>query len=201
MSKKESSFANMLLTLFVVTAVAALALGGVYTVTKEPIELAKKAKLQSALRVVLPEFDTIDVVKILPPDARDSITFFRGYKDNQWVGSAVRTFSDNGYGGRIWIMAGIMPDHTVMNTAVLEARETPGLGDKLSQSKSDWSLQFNGKNLKEFNLYVKKDKGEVDAITAATISSRAFCEALRLGYQEFSKMAGEDEMKTTNENQ
>lgn len=193
MSKKESSFLNMLLTLFAVTAVAALALGGVYTITREPIEMAKKAKLQNALREVLPEFDTVQMFKVLPENGKDSITFFRGIKGGQWIGSAVRTYSDNGYGGRIWIMAGILPDQTIMNTAVLEMKETPGLGDKMYRKKSDWSLQFNGKNLAEFNLHVRKDKGDVDAITAATISSRAFCEALRRGYGEFRKYELKDD--------
>ncbi len=65
MAKKESSFINMVLTLFVVTAVAALALGGVYNVTKGPIALAKKLKIEKAIGEVLPEFDSVVEIKIL----------------------------------------------------------------------------------------------------------------------------------------
>jgi len=62
-SKKESSFLNMVLTLFVVAAVAALALGAVYVATKKPIALAKQKKQQAAIKAVLPVFDSLQVMR------------------------------------------------------------------------------------------------------------------------------------------
>jgi len=190
MSKKkkpESNFINMIMTLLLVAAIAGLALGGVYVVTKEPIAKAKEAKLKSALGKVLPAFDTIHVQQVKPIDGEDSLTFYTGYKNNDMVGTAIKTYSNKGYGGEIELMVGFKPDMTINNTAVLKHKETPGLGDKMSKSKSEWSNQFLGKNPAEFKLGVKKDGGDVDAITAATITSRAFCDAVKRAYETYEK--------------
>lgn len=174
MAKKESSFINMVLTLFVVTAVAALALGGVYNITKEPIAIAKRLKIERAIGEVLPEFDSVVETKILPEGGKDSLTFYEASKQGEVVGTAIRTYTDNGFSGRFWIMVGFVNGDVISGTSVLEHKETPGLGDKMDKSKAEWSRQFDGKNMNEFKLLVTKDGGDVDAITAATISSRAF---------------------------
>ena len=95
-----------------------------------------------------------------------------------------------GFSGKIELMVGFLDDGTIENTAVLMHKETPGLGDKMDQKKSDFSLQFIGKNPVDFKLKVKKDGGDVDAITAATISSRAFCDAVQRAYDVFEKEGG-----------
>lgn len=85
-------------------------------------------------------------------------------------------------------MVGLLPDGSIKNIQLLEHAETPGLGDKMSKSKSDWSEQFNGKNPAEFTLKVTKDPGkvnEVSAITAATISSRAYTDAVDRAYKAY----------------
>lgn len=194
MAKKESSFVNMVVTLFVVTAVAALALGGVYNVTKEPIAIAKRLKIERAIGEVLPEFDSIIETKILPEGGKDSLTFYEATKQGEVVGTAVRTYTDVGFSGRFWIMVGFVNGDIISGTSVLEHKETPGLGDKMEKKKSfnkktgkSWSDQFNGKNPMDFTLKVTKDGGEVDAITAATISSRAFCDATQRAYDELKK--------------
>ena len=188
-SKKESNFLNMVLTLFIVAAVAALALGGVYALTKEPIAIAKQKKLKAAIQTVLPAFDTV-LKKRVPLDAGDSLTFYEAYQGDKKVGTAIETYSKEGFSGEIDIMVGMLDDGTINNTVVLAHKETPGLGDKMDKSKSDFADQFVGKNPATFKLYVKKDGGDVDAITAATISSRAFCDALRRAYQAFEKEKG-----------
>lgn len=191
MAKKESSFVNMVLTLFVIAAVAGLALGGVYNLTKEPIALAKRLKIEKAIGEVLPDFDSISEFKMLPKDGKpgkDSLTFYFATKNNEPVGTAVRTFTDNGFGGRFWIMVGFVDKTVISGTSVLEHKETPGLGDKMDRSKSDWTDQFEGKDLTTFKLKVKKDRGDVDAITAATISSRAFCDATQRAFDELKKV-------------
>lgn len=88
-------------------------------------------------------------------------------------------------------MVGFLPDGTIHNTAVLEHKETPGLGDKMDIRKAPWSEQFRGKNPAEYRLQVRKDGGDVDAITAATISSRAFCDAVQRAYDTQQQKGGE----------
>ncbi|MCF8307968.1 MAG: RnfABCDGE type electron transport complex subunit G [Bacteroidales bacterium] len=188
--KPESTFPNMVIALLLVTMIAGLALGGVYVVTKEPIAAAKRAKLENALGKVLPEFDTLKNKKVPAVNGNDSLAFYTGYRNGSEVGTAVKTYTEKGYDGRFDIMVGFTPDNRIENTAVLNHTETPGLGDKIEKSKSDWSKQFNGKNPEQFQLKVKKDGGDVDAITAATISSRAFCDATKRAYETYEKEGG-----------
>jgi electron transport complex protein RnfG len=188
MAQKESNIINMVLTLFLVTATAALALGFVYNATKGPIAEAKQQKLETAIGKVLPEFDKLEPkegIMVKPEDGTDSLTFYVAYKGGERVGTAVRTYTDKGFSGRFWIMVGFLPDGTINNTAVLEHKETPGLGDKMEAEKGDFPKQFMGKNPESYALQVTKDGGDVDAITAATISSRAFCDAAQRAYNAF----------------
>ncbi len=186
MAKKESTIVNMVLTLLVITAVASVALGFVYNATKGPIAESKQAKLEAAISVVLPEFDKLDEeLLVKPQDGADDLSFYHAYKEEEYVGTAVKTYTDKGFSGRFWIMIGFLPDGTIFNTAVLEHKETPGLGDKMDVAKSDFSVQFKEQNPQSFKLSVTKDGGDVQAITAATISSRAFCDATQRAYDAF----------------
>jgi len=184
-SKKESTFINMVITLLVIAAVSAGVLGGIYVLTKEPIAIAKKKKQEKAIKMVLPEFDKLVSKKV--PDARgnDSLLFTYASKNGKTIGVAVNTYSDKGFGGFVYLMVGFLPDGTINNTAVLAHVETPGLGTKMNSP--EFKDQFMGKNPATFTLKVKKDKGDVDAITAATISSRAFCDAVDRAYETFKK--------------
>jgi Na+-translocating ferredoxin:NAD+ oxidoreductase subunit G len=190
MAKTESSFRNMFLTLLVITAVASLALGGIYTLTKEPIAAARKARFENAIKMVMPEFDSIISYKVLPEDGIDSMIVIKGYiQDSIMVGTAISTYSNKGYNPeQIQIMIGFLPDGSIYNTTVTQQKETPGLGTKMSDAK--FKDQFNTKNLQDFKLKVKKDGGDVDAITAATISSRAFCDAVQRAYDVYQKEGG-----------
>ena len=82
-------------------------------------------------------------------------------------------------------MIGFKPSGEIENIAVLEQKETPGLGTKMTETK--FLQQFNGVNISTFQLKVKKDGGDVDALTGATISSRAFCDATQMAYDAFIK--------------
>ncbi len=186
MAQKESTIVNMVLTLLVITAISGVALGFVYKSTKEPIEAAKQAKLENAISIVIPEFDKLDEeVKVMPSTGSAELSFYKAYKNDKHIGTAIKTYSDNGFGGQFWIMVGFLPDGTIFNTAVLEHKETPGLGDKMDAAKSNFSEQFKNKNPESFKLKVSKDGGNVQAITAATISSRAFCDATQRAYDSF----------------
>lgn len=184
MAKRESTFGNMLLALALVTLLSSAALGYVYELTKEPIAAAKLAKQTEALQSVLPEFNNNPLAEVYKKAVDgDTLYFFPARQDSQLVGTAVETFSPKGFGGTIRIMVGFLPDGTINNVAVLEHKETPGLGEKMDPKKSDWSVQFEGKNPKDFKLSVTKDGGDVEAITASTISSRAFCDAVERAYK------------------
>lgn len=195
MAKKKSSFFNMVSTLFLVTAVAAFALGAVYNATLEPIAKAKKEKLEKAIKEVVPEFDNDianDKKSIMETD-KDSVVFYYARKGDELVGTAVETYTKDGFSGKFRIMVGFLPDGSIYNTAVLEHKETPGLGDKMDVKKSKFPVQFKEKNPGTWKLKVKKDGGEVDAITAATISSRAFCDAVQRAYDNYIKVEGGNE--------
>lgn len=179
--KLESNFTNMVVVLFAVTLIASAAVGYVYTLTAGPIEAAKQAKQVSAIRQVIPgKFDndpSADVWKMETPDGGE-LEFYPAKKNGEPVGTAVKTYTNNGFGGKVWLMVGFNPDGTISNYSVLEHKETPGLG-----SKMDLWFTKNGKgNIIGKNpgngLKVIKDGGDVDAITAATISSRAFLDAV-----------------------
>jgi electron transport complex protein RnfG len=188
MAKRESTLGNMLMALSVITLVASASLGAVYTITSEPIALAMLAKKNNAIREVIPEFnnDPSDEVYKVPVDG-DTLYFYTGRLDGELVGTAVETFTMSGFSGEIRVMVGLLPDGTIHDVTVLKHAETPGLGDKMDKKKSDWSSQFRGKNPRDYSLSVTKDGGDVDAITASTISSRAFCDAVSRAYSTYVK--------------
>lgn len=182
MSRKESTFSNMVITLFLVTLVSSAALGFIYELTKKPIEDALKNKRTLAFNIVLPEFDNDPANEMYKVAVeKDTFNLYPGRKADKIVGIAIETTS-LGYGGEIKLIVGFLPDGSINEVAVLEHKETAGLGDKILKSKSGWSTQFEGKNPEDFKLSVTRDGGNVDAITASTITSRAYCEALQKAY-------------------
>jgi electron transport complex protein RnfG len=202
MSKKQTSIFQLALTLTCIALVAALLLSAVYMVTKEPIEKIKIEKNNAAKVAVLPGFNmetgTLDDVPILPDGLTDPLTVTLAYMDNELFGAAVATYTNMAFSGRFDIMVGFDKEGNILNTAVLGHQETPGLGDKIDKKKSAFPVQFAGKNPNTNKIFVKKDGGEIDAITAATISSRAFCNAVNNAYLAF-QMALENS-KTINDN-
>jgi len=167
----------------IVTAVASLALAGVYNVTYEPIQKVKKEKKEKAIRNVMPEFDTIKSFEVEIQGFEMPFAFNTGYLGESLVGTAIQSSSNKGYNGLIELMVGFSLDGKIYKIDVLQQKETPGLGTKITDDK--FKDQFQGKDPKDFKLKVIKDGGNVDAITAATISSRAFCEAVQKAYDAF----------------
>lgn len=186
MAKKESTFLNMTLTLFVITIVAGVSLGFINDITKGPKAEAKLARKTSALKNVLPEFNNnpVQEVSLIKSDlAKDSIEIYPAFLDEVQAGTAVVGSSEKGFSGLVKIMVGFHPDGTINNIAVLEQKETPGLGTKMKDEK--FIRQFRDKDPSTFNLKVKKDQGDVDALTGATITTRAFGEATQMAYDVF----------------
>lgn len=190
MKKLESNFKNMVLVLSSITLFAALILSSLYSVTKEPIAKSKLAKEQNAIKEVLPPYDHFDANAIIVQDGVETMKVYKAYdKKNTFVGAAVETTSNNGFSGNIDIMVGFDNEGVIINYKVLEQHETPGLGTKMV----DWfkteikNQSIIGKNAGTANLSVTKSGGEIDAITAATISSKAFLFAVRNAYYAYSK--------------
>ena len=181
MKKLESNFKNMLLVLLVTAVISALALSMTYNATKEAIEIAKGAKLKNAISMVIPGFDELkeDDIK---DDSGNEIKIFECFKDGKLIGIAIESYSSLGFSGNIDLMVGFLPDGTITKTVIIAHAETPGLGDKMEAAKSDFPKQFWDKNIASLQtngrISVKKDGGKIDAITAATITSRAFCDAI-----------------------
>ncbi len=193
MAKTESTLINMVLVLLIITVVAGGSLGMVYRVTKEPIALAKLAKQQKAIEEVVPGFDNS------PTDEMYQLTSKEGYalqvfpckKGDELLGVAISTKTDKGFSGEIKIMVGLKPDGTILNYSVLEHKETPGLGSKMN----DWfrgeiaSHSIINRDPSSAKMIVSKDGGDIDAITAATISSRAFLDAIMIAYNTYKENA------------
>jgi len=181
MAKLDSSFKNMLLSLTIISVGMSAALGFVYNLTKEPIAIAQKQKEVQAIKEVLPEFDNDPTTSV---KSVGGLNYYTATRQDQLVGFAINTFTDKGFSGRFTLMVGFKPDGTIHNISVLDQRETPGLGTKMKEPK--FKDQFPGRNPAVDKLRVKKDGGSVDAITAATISSRAFCDAVQRAYEGYN---------------
>ena len=186
MDNQNSRFFDMVKTLFIVTFLASASTALVYNITEKPIENAKIAKKLAAIQEVVPAFNNVpsneaDVVYI----ENDSLELYPAKMDGKLVGVAVETFSDKGFSGKIKLMVGLLPDGKINDIRVIEHKETPGLGDKMEKDKSFFSHQLKGKDPAKYVLKVTKDGGDVDAITAATITSRAFCDAVQRAYDVF----------------
>ncbi len=191
MAGRESNFRNMVITLFLVTFVAAGALGLVYEFTKDAIAEAKMRAQSEAIEKVLPSFEELgETYKIAAENEKDTIEIFPAYQDDQLVGYAVKTFTNQGYSGYISIMAGIDNSGNFSGYEVLEHEETPGLGSKMNEwfrSEEKPEQSVIGKNPESTEFEVKKDGGDIDGITASTITSRAFLEALKRAYRAYEE--------------
>ena len=187
--KIKSTLLTMSLVLFLIGAISAGTLAYVYKLTKDPIERANKQKDIRALSLVLPKFDNspIDETVKVAGD-KDSLTCYIARKDGKIVGVAVKSYTYKGFSGYFSVMVGFDMEGNIINTMMLEHHETPGLGDKADKTKTNWSDQFNGKNPGTSNLKVKKDGGEIDQITAATITSRAYVDAVERAYRAFQEV-------------
>jgi electron transport complex protein RnfG len=189
-AKTESTFRNMVLSLTLISLGAAACLGFVYEITKKPIEISNLNKKLEAIREVVPDFTNNPDAEMfrLSSGEGDSLDIYPALKDGKLAGYAVSTYTKKGFSGYFSLMAGFRPDGTIYRITVLEHKETPGLGSKMNDPA--FKDQFTDKNPSTFALKVKKDGGDVDAITAATISSRAFCDAVQRAYNVISKEEG-----------
>jgi len=170
-----SNFKNMVLCLFLTCLVCSALLAGVYAVTKEPIEKTNAELLKKSIGAVLPEGGEISDAKTVDVGGQSS-EYYECTQNGEVVAYAVKS-TTVGFGGPLTIMVGVRPDGSIVNTSVFSHSETPGLGAKCT---SDQKFMAQWKDFpSEKILKVKKDGGDVDAITASTITSRAYASAVQ----------------------
>jgi electron transport complex protein RnfG len=187
--KAQSTLVNMLLSLTAIALVAAAALAVMNAVTEEPIKVAKENKVKKAIADVLQQVDengqVVESIKyetLKDVESDNAVCHLAYTAEGEYAGAAVETSDPNGFGGVLKVMVGFDKDGNVYGYSILESNETPGLGAKADKwfqkgSKGDIVGKSPATELK-----VVKDKGDVDAITGSTITSRAFLRCVNKAY-------------------
>ncbi len=173
------------IVLTVICLVAAALLGGVNQLTMKPIAEAKNQLKMEALAEIFPfKVETVKTV------SENGAVYYEIYDTQETLkGIGIETYTELGYSGRIDVLLSVSPEGAIYSYKVVYTKETPGLGTKLSDP--EFKKQFEGKSMAPGYVWkVKKDGGNVDAITAATISSRAIIDSLVRGLNLFSKKYG-----------
>ena len=188
MAKLESSMKNMVLSLGMVTFIASALLAVAYAMTKGPIDKTSVSNKEKAIKEVLPDnkAQVGKPIEITLEGCKDPFVVYPATVNGEIVGAAVQTYNDEGYGGRIKIMVGLDKEGTISNYSIIETSETPGLGQKAK----DWFRtkgDIRGKNPGKDKFAPTKDGGDIEAITASTITSRAFLKAVQCAYDAFLK--------------
>ena len=184
----KSNLLNMALVLTLTCLVCSAVLGGAYVLTKEPIAAAAAAKTDRAIAAVLPSFD--ETVR----GEKDGYVYYTALRGGEPVGYAVES-SVSGFGGELKVLVGITEEGLIYNTDVLVNNETPGLGAKCAEPESVFRKQWQGFNPRERQLSVKKEGGDIDAITASTITSKAYTLAVENAVKLFDALTGEENGK------
>ena len=178
---------QLILSLTLISAVCAAVLAIVNNATKERIANLATLKANNAACAVLPA--SVKAIEPVKDPADASLTAFIGYADDaktQIAGYAVPGLTAKGYGGNIRLMVGLNPDRTVISYQVLAAAETPGLGSNLTTPA--FIARFKGQPAA--SVKVTKDGGKIEALTSATITSRAVCDAVADAAQRIDRIEG-----------
>ncbi len=201
MKKLPSTLPNMILSLGIICLIIAGILALVNVATRDTIAQAEtKAKVE-AIKEIVPAFDNN------PYEEQDTVALeseprplivYPAMQGGQPVGYAIETYTDAGFAGHIDIMVGFDMQSQIVGFKVLKHEETPGLGAKIQEwftspaPSADLIRDVRGLDMSQASpLKVSKDGGKVDAITAATISSRAFIDALERAYRVYQSVVGE----------
>lgn len=177
----------MLLVLTGVTAISVALLAYVNELTKEPIAAANAKTLSDAVKAVVPGFDNDPIAEKKMQEVNGvEYAVYPATKSGEFIGAAVEA-SAMGFGGDLRVLVGFDAQGNIIDYSLLSHAETPGLGSKAS----DWFKKGNkgditGKNPGNAPLTVSKDGGEIDAITASTITSRAFLNAVNTAYVAYA---------------
>lgn len=176
---------KLVFALTLVSLLSGILLAVTHKVTSEPIRKSEAAALFDSLHKVLPPSEGDPVVLTVTNAAGRAVTFYAVRSQGAYAGVAFSCASEKGYGGPVEILLGLKADGAIQGLEVIKQNETPGLGTKMTAPS--FRAQFIGKPL-DAVWKVRKDGGTVDAISGATISSRALCDAVSQGlalYKEF----------------
>ena len=188
---KKESLLGLTASLVIVSGISAFLLAYVYTLTKGPIEHVKNQQEQQAIaRVIGNDFDNNPYEarrQISTTDGKEKLDFYPGKDGKKIKKFAIKTYSDNAFGGRLEILVGFTINGQIINYEILTSKETPGLGSKVAEN--EFKNQFSGMSPKFEGFKVRQDGGEIDAVTAATISSRAVVEAIDRAYKAYEKLS------------
>ena len=192
----KSTLLNMVLVLFGITLVASAGVGAVNMLTEGAIAEAEEKAKNAALLAVLPEFES-SVTETVEVEDRTAVVHTALSADNSVVGYAVEATSPKGFSGDVVLMVGFTPEGTIRNVNVLKQTETPGLGTKMAEEgnnliKSVKDVNPADKKLVDGHMKVVKDGGSVDALTAATISSRAYTDALDCAWAAYKEVSSRE---------
>lgn len=184
----ESTVKNMFVSLTVICLVCSALLGGAYAITKDKIDEAEINKQNEAIARVVPEFDNIPSEEVFEVELEGKkYAVYPAKLSGEVVGYAINT-SATGFSGPVVIMVGITAEGRIFNTVPVSHAETPGLGAKISEEGNPFVEQFRDMDPSATVLKVKKDGGDIDAITASTITSRAYTAAVESAWMVFNKI-------------
>ena len=187
----ESTVRNMFVSLTVICLVCSALLGGAYAITKDKIDKAGVDKQNAAIARVVPEFDNLPSEEVFEVELDGKVyEVYPASLSGETVGYAINA-SATGFSGPVVIMVGITADGKIFNTVPLSHAETPGLGAKISDEGEPFVEQFRRLDPSSTVLKVTKDGGDIDAITASTITSRAYTAAVETAWKVFNKIKEE----------
>ena len=207
MKRLESSFKNMVLVLTIISLAAAALLAYINSITVGPIEAISAKNQADGIKAVL-NVEATDEVNVQTTEQNGFQIFNVTRADGSSAGTAVQSTDKSGFGGDLTVLVGFAADGSIMGYQVMQHSETPGLGARANEwfrtasagdtqkvgafakvffGKPDPAGNHNiiGMNPAESNLTVSKDGGDVDAITASTITSRAFLRAVQNAYNAY----------------
>lgn len=189
MKKLPSTLPNMLIMLTLISVIAAGALAYVNKITAGPIEENKARTLAEGINTVLGVSDAqVQKTKTVQDANGNDVIIYATDK-----GVAVQAIDPNGFGGKLSVLVGFDDEGAIKGYTVLEHAETPGLGAKAgSWFQKGEKGDIIGKNPGQKELTVSKDGGEVDAITASTITSRAFLRAVNVAFHAYAGASASD---------
>ena len=183
--------------LAVVVLVTCSALAVAYQLTREPIRLALEQDMRQSFSRVLPaELHDNDLLtsegQITAPWGE--LTYYQATLEGQ-VTAVIFPLTAQGYAGRIQMLMAIRANGEISGVRVLVHQETPGLGDKIEEARDPWITYFSGKSLNNpvpAGWGVKKDGGDFDQFTGATITPRVIVAAIKRGLEFYQ--ASQDQL-------
>lgn len=191
MQKIKSTFLNMTVIMTAVAIISAAAVTYVYQLTLPAVtENLKKAEVEAISDIFGDEFDNNPIAEKTAVPMKKGVKELNIYplrKQDMIYAIAVKSYTNKGFGGELEIMTGFYIDGTMAGYKVLNHKETPGLGSKIMEN--EFMSQFIGLKIEGGKLKLRKDGGQIDGITSATISSKALIDAVnnaKKAYDRFS---------------